>query len=494
MVSFSCENCGDVLTKKKLDPHRNQCYGASFTCLDCMVHFRGTDYRAHTSCISEAQKYQGHLYKEKKTAKGQQHRRQEGSQAVIPRKAYVEDVPEDNGVVAVINVPPAAPSPPPAAPAVEGTSPNVNVFDFLVTDETQSAPKAESGASKEARMIEPQAYTEPYGYSQPRQMFEGHDTNYYKHGFAYGSAPVEPSMERHDSWAALAGPSFPSPMPGAYYDSPAMPPPYVTPAPKQAREKIRGKEKERHGSTSDKKRKRHQLEELDMALVRQSEAQAHATILAEAPQPLLHSGLTGGLSRLLARPDFPPSPDYSGGDGVGRSPLSPTKRSKKDGKEGERDGKRKLSHGATKTSSSHRTETEEESKHRRHLEDPRRGEDEHRRRRHRRRRESLSSEDDHHHKTSKHTLKAIDSRPHRSVSAEPSAANQIVSQRSRAELFLTFVTKGPESERGCSVNKALKRYHRERDVRGEEKEEEDKGLWKGLRIRRNERGEFVLFV
>jgi len=42
------QSCGDVLTKKKLDPHRGQCRGASFTCLDCMTHFRGTDYKAHT--------------------------------------------------------------------------------------------------------------------------------------------------------------------------------------------------------------------------------------------------------------------------------------------------------------------------------------------------------------------------------------------------------------------------------------------------------------
>src|SRR6186713_1112433 len=52
MVSFSCENCGDVLTKKKLDGHRGQCRGASFTCIDCMVHFEGTAYRAHTVRLS----------------------------------------------------------------------------------------------------------------------------------------------------------------------------------------------------------------------------------------------------------------------------------------------------------------------------------------------------------------------------------------------------------------------------------------------------------
>ena len=40
--------CGDVLTKKKLDAHHRQCQRASFTCLDCMTHFRGTDYKSHT--------------------------------------------------------------------------------------------------------------------------------------------------------------------------------------------------------------------------------------------------------------------------------------------------------------------------------------------------------------------------------------------------------------------------------------------------------------
>ena len=42
------QNCGDVLTKKKLDAHRGQCRGASFTCLDCMIHFHGTEYKSHT--------------------------------------------------------------------------------------------------------------------------------------------------------------------------------------------------------------------------------------------------------------------------------------------------------------------------------------------------------------------------------------------------------------------------------------------------------------
>ena len=59
---------------------------------------------------------------------------------------------------------------------------------------------------------------------------------------------------------------------------------------------------------------------------------------------------------------------------------------------------------------------------------------------------------------------------------------------------MSFITKGPESENGCSLNKALKRYHRERGERGLGlgKAEEEKELWKSLRFRRNERGEIVL--
>ena len=38
---------------------------AYFTCIDCSTTFQGTDYRKHTSCISEAEKYEKGLYKGK---------------------------------------------------------------------------------------------------------------------------------------------------------------------------------------------------------------------------------------------------------------------------------------------------------------------------------------------------------------------------------------------------------------------------------------------
>ena len=54
--------CGDVLTKPKLDKHRAACH-SSFDCIDCSKRFESpADYKGHTSCISEAEKYQKALY------------------------------------------------------------------------------------------------------------------------------------------------------------------------------------------------------------------------------------------------------------------------------------------------------------------------------------------------------------------------------------------------------------------------------------------------
>lgn len=54
--------CGDVLTKPKLDKHQAMCR-KSFDCIDCSKRFETpADYKGHTSCISEAEKYQKGLY------------------------------------------------------------------------------------------------------------------------------------------------------------------------------------------------------------------------------------------------------------------------------------------------------------------------------------------------------------------------------------------------------------------------------------------------
>lgn len=61
-VLSSFTDCNDVVTKPKLDKHWAVCR-ASFDCIDCSKHFATpADYKGHTSCISEAEKYQKALY------------------------------------------------------------------------------------------------------------------------------------------------------------------------------------------------------------------------------------------------------------------------------------------------------------------------------------------------------------------------------------------------------------------------------------------------
>ncbi|CAI4216453.1 unnamed protein product [Parascedosporium putredinis] len=93
--------------------------------------------------------------------------------------------------------------------------------------------------------------------------------------------------------------------------------------------------------------------------------------------------------------------------------------------------------------------------------------------------------------------KLIEYRPSsRDSKNEATNDGQMVVFKPRADLFLSYITKGPGSERGCSMNKVLKRYHRDRsqDREGLGKLAEEKELWRSLRMRKNERGEIVLFT
>lgn len=57
MPSFVCDYCQETLKKAKLDQHAQRCRQAVFSCIDCHTSFKGTEYRAHFSCITEVQKY-----------------------------------------------------------------------------------------------------------------------------------------------------------------------------------------------------------------------------------------------------------------------------------------------------------------------------------------------------------------------------------------------------------------------------------------------------
>ncbi|KPI90708.1 putative Zinc-finger containing protein [Leptomonas seymouri] len=59
MVSFTCNNCQDVVKKPKVQSHASSCGTHSFACVDCMRVFDLETIKAHTSCVTEEDKYQG---------------------------------------------------------------------------------------------------------------------------------------------------------------------------------------------------------------------------------------------------------------------------------------------------------------------------------------------------------------------------------------------------------------------------------------------------
>ncbi|XP_035204855.1 cell growth-regulating nucleolar protein-like [Stegodyphus dumicola] len=66
MVVFACNQCGQSVKKNQVDKHCFQCRGCqSLSCMDCGKDFWGDDYKSHTKCVSEDQKYGGKDFKPK---------------------------------------------------------------------------------------------------------------------------------------------------------------------------------------------------------------------------------------------------------------------------------------------------------------------------------------------------------------------------------------------------------------------------------------------
>lgn len=61
MVFFTCNHCGESLKKPAVEKHYTwkACKNAPpfLTCVDCLKDFRGDEFRAHTKCITEDEKY-----------------------------------------------------------------------------------------------------------------------------------------------------------------------------------------------------------------------------------------------------------------------------------------------------------------------------------------------------------------------------------------------------------------------------------------------------
>jgi cell growth-regulating nucleolar protein len=381
------------------------------------------------------------------------------------------------------------------------------VFDFFEGTETPSAPRAPPPMN-ESRMLEDsqppvyeQNYTPAISDVMKFQLADDDDT-FAQTGFSYGGEPVRPSSERFDS--------------------------YTTPAPKSkhSRTKSRDSDVETTSKKTDRKRKRNSPAELDMSLVRAQEERDN--MLASAP-PMLHSGLTGGLNRLLARPEFPPSPEDSGE--YANSPLSPMKRAKQGNSTALMRAQRDWEVQQQKTRKADTKEQRErdEKEKKKEKKSKERGRERDRKERHasstlvkvrsKKKRDDSGSKEirriqRRHYSSSvspppkdRKALKAIEYHPSGSRSASPDGNGQLIVRPNgdlatndivtdpRAGLFMSFITKGPDSGRGMSVHKALKRFHRERqdEKHRASKADEEKELWKNMRLKRNDRGEIVLF-
>ncbi|KAK5629912.1 hypothetical protein RRF57_005627 [Xylaria bambusicola] len=360
----------------------------------------------------------------------------------MAHRAYVEDAVDDYEQYQVYEVHelgddhgdsysgmPAAPMPPPAV--LEEA--NVNVFDYMV-DATPNASKINFPAQTF------QSQETPMGYGGGRQLirFDNDPNNY-----------VDESGYMVDDGSM-----------GQYGTT------YETPAPKAHRKKTKDAERE---LKKDKKRKRLHIETSPAALARTDE------VMTDAP-PVLHSGLTGGLNRMMRPSQFPPSPDYSGGDAGETSPALSVQK-KKHTKSPK--ARRTDSIGSNLKALVTGTSKSKISKKRKHSSE---------RKEKKRRTHSHSSS------SSRKAPKLIEFRA-KSGDEKDGESGALVVYKPRSDLFLSLCNKGPESERGCSVNKALKRYHRERSSSGTSlgKGLEEKELWRSLRMRRNERGEIVLF-
>ncbi|KAH7474316.1 hypothetical protein PRIC1_013558 [Phytophthora ramorum] len=94
MVFFVCEGCNETLKKNKVDAHAGRCRNCwAVSCVDCSVVFEGNDYAAHTSCISEAEKYEKSLFQgdKSKSKSGKKQTPQERWMDVVQSATCPED-------------------------------------------------------------------------------------------------------------------------------------------------------------------------------------------------------------------------------------------------------------------------------------------------------------------------------------------------------------------------------------------------------------------
>ena len=107
MVFFVCEDCNETLKRLKVAAHLCKCSCSAITCVDCNKSFYDDSYLQHSTCMSEAERYEGHLYQapKKRSAQDAWSDVVEGSAGdgaapaelapLLPRLAALDNVPRN---------------------------------------------------------------------------------------------------------------------------------------------------------------------------------------------------------------------------------------------------------------------------------------------------------------------------------------------------------------------------------------------------------------
>lgn len=479
--------------------------------------------------MTEAEKYEKTVYKAPKPNKRKSVSILEPSdQNALVRQnhqPYVEDELETGN-------PPPVPTPPPAVP----DNPRDSVFDYLVDESQPNTPQITfSKKSRESKEMSMKNGAPPIFNDSRSSSRNGHrdsedqlhSEDFVQNGFSYGSEAINPRayQDVNTSFVSLE---------------------FMTPAAKAARLQLNGPGGDKPGhsrtnSGSEKKRKRGQSApdgegDIPMADVDTGRA-------SETPA-IAHSGLTGNLQRMVTedsgfymRSDSDDEPNAREARDRRKSrhatdPSSPLKRSKHSKERSEKDEsglgisikgravkalsmmggallaqdianpktRRRASSSdhygqpASREVSGEKRERKKHKVHRHNGTSSANTRPEHRSKRH----GSDESPD-----TTRRRPKAIEYHKHDesgsdSDDGKPRTGEVVVfgaaeRQKKRCESFLANIPRISESEKGYSVHKALKRWHKKADHRGSERSSAEEELWRGLRLRINDRGETVVF-
>jgi cell growth-regulating nucleolar protein len=457
----------------------------------------------------------------------------ENEKALVPRQAYVEDVPDTD-------TPPHVPTPPPAVP---DSSKRDSVFDYMVDGSQTGTPQISFAKDKEEMTMK---HTAPSIFSNSRPSSRNgeeheHSREYIENGYSWGTEPVKPRglLDMNSSSLSLE---------------------FMTPAAKAVKSKLSKKERptshSRTNSGSEKKRKRPTDDH-----AHESEGDALTVETTKPDTPIIHSGLTGGLSRMMSQDEAYPFRRSADPEdrrdaiivkerSTRRSqkvedPTSPLKRTRHNSTKVDSNGLgisikgravKALSmvggallagQGTSEMSNNRTRRRASSSDHGQSLTRIQNGEKRERKKHKVQRHNGTASANIRHEPRSRRRysdesrspsegegasqkLKAIEYRKHDDSASDSDSENVRGARKTKGQngdmvvfgaeqktkrACQSFLANAPglDADRGYSIHKMLKRWHKHNDVRSSSsKMDEEHELWRNLRIKRNEKGEFVV--